>query len=92
MSNNNTQQEGEERDMSVSELNEKTKVPLGIAVTVALAFIGGALWINSNLEDIKHELMDIRREMALRQSREAMEIWIIRFRSENPTIKVPELK
>lgn len=78
--------------MLEAELNEKTKVPLGIAVLASSAFIGGALWINSNLQAIKHELSDIRREMAERQTRESMEIWIIRFRSENPTIKVPELK
>lgn len=92
MSKHNIKPEGEDGDMSEAELNEKTKVPLGIAVIVAGAFIGGALWINSNLQAIKHELSDIRREMAERQTRESMEIWIIRFRAENPTIKVPELK
>lgn len=74
------------------EITEQTRIPLGIAVTAAIAFVGGAIWINSSLTEIKHELSDIKRETLSRQSRESIEIWIIKFRAENPTIKVPELK
>jgi cell division protein FtsL len=91
----NEQTEGRHRGMSreeYEEISEKTRVPIGVAVTVAIAFIGGAIWINASLSDIKHELTDIKREMASRQSRDSLEIWIIKFRAENPNLKVPELK
>lgn len=98
--------EGDNRAMSREEyqvINERTGVPLAWAaaliVACASSFAGGAVWINSGFQEMKqefknfrYELTDIKREMATRQTRDSLEIWIIKFRAENPSLKVPELK
>ena len=42
--------------MGESELNEKTKLPLGLVVACIGAFLGGALWINNSLNKIDNRL------------------------------------
>lgn len=79
------------KGMSDSELTEKTKVPLGLVIATIIAFITGALWINNSLNQIRTELSLIKFGVNNTLSSRDMELWIMRFRLENPSIKVPEL-
>lgn len=77
--------------MSDSELNEKTKVPLGLVITTLIAFVGGAIWINNSLNQIRSELTFIKYSVSSQFTMRDMELWIMKLRAENPTVKVPEL-
>lgn len=85
-----TQTKGK-RGMADSELSEKTKVPLGLVLSTIVAFLAGALWINNSLNQIRGELTLIKFGVNNTMSARDMEIWIMKFRLENPTLKVPEL-
>lgn len=87
---NDRVQEGK-KGMPDSELNEKTKVPLGLVVAAIMAFIGGALWINNSLNQIRSELALIKFGVNNTLSSRDMELWIMKLRLENPNLKVPEL-
>lgn len=78
-------------EMSTSELSEKTKVPLGLVAATIVAFIGGALWINNSLNQIRSELALIKFGVNNTLSSRDMELWIMKLRLENPELKVPEL-
>lgn len=85
---------GEDRGitkMSASELTEKTKVPLGLVAATLVAFLGGALWINNSLNQIRSELALIKFGVDNTMSSRDMEIWVMKLRLENPSLKVPEL-
>ena len=75
----------------MSELNEKTKVPLGLVVITLTAFLGGAMWINNSLNQIRNELSIIKNSVSVQFTTRDMEIWIMKLRFDNPNLKVPEI-
>lgn len=79
------------KGMSDSELTEKTKVPLGLVIATIISFIAGALWINNSLNEIRNELTLIKIGVNSTLSARDMELWILRLRHDNPTLKVPDL-
>ncbi len=88
------------------ELNAKTKMPIGIALSCAAAMVGGALWINNALKDLKSELVEMRHaQQAVTQAQSQLlkeqsnyidkrdlENWTLRMQRENPALKIPEFK
>jgi hypothetical protein len=84
--------ENGKKGMSDSELNEKTKVPLGLVITTLAAFLGAAIWINNSLNQIRSELEIIKHSVSGQFTARDMEIWIMKLRLENPALKVPEVQ
>ena len=87
MSNNNT--EGKQGEMSESELNEKTKLPLALVVSCIAAFVGGALWINNSLNRIDNRLAAMERQVNDRWTGADMKLWTMQLRMDNPSLKIP---
>jgi len=82
--------ERETGDMSESELNEKTKLPLGLVVACIGAFLGGALWINNSLNKIDNRLAAMEARVSDRWTEGDMKIWVMRLQMDNPSLKIPE--
>jgi len=82
--------ERETGDMSESELNEKTKLPLGLVVACIGAFLGGALWINNSLNKIDNRLASMEARVSDRWTESDMRIWTMQLRMDNPNLKIPE--
>jgi len=76
--------------MSESELNEKTKLPLGLVVACIGAFLGGALWINNSLNKIDNRLAAMEARVSDRWTESDMRIWTMQLRMDNPNLKIPE--
>jgi hypothetical protein len=72
------------------ELNEKTKVPLGVVIACLTVFIGGALWITNSLNRIDNRLIAMETRMTERWTAADMKLWAMQLRMENPSLKVPE--
>lgn len=81
--------EGNTRGMSESELNEKTKLPLGLVVSCIIAFLGGALWISNSLNRIDNRLAAMERQVNDRWTSADMKLWTMQLRMDNPTLKIP---
>jgi hypothetical protein len=75
----------------VNELNRNTRVPIGIAVACAVAFIGGAVWLNSRLDSIDHRLKAMEGGLLDRWTARDMQIFALEFRMGNPELKVPDV-
>lgn len=75
--------------MSESELNEKTKLPLGLVVSCIIAFLGGALWISNSLNRIDSRLAAMERQVNDRWTTSDMKIWAMQLRMDNPALKIP---
>jgi len=71
-------------------INEKTRIPLGIAVATITAFMGGAIWLNNSLNKIDARLALIEGGTRDRFSGADMRIWVMQLRLDNPTLKIPE--
>ena len=83
------QQEGKSGEMSESELNEKTKLPLGLVVSCIIAFLGGALWISNSLNRIDNRLAAMERQVNDRWTSSDMKLWTMQLRMDNPSLKIP---
>jgi hypothetical protein len=98
-----------EKGMSESErieLNAKTKMPVGVALSCAVAMVGGALWINTALSALKSEIVEMRHaqqavvaaqgQLLKNQDnyidKRDLENWTLRMQRENPALKIPEFK
>lgn len=89
----NSFEHDETREMSAeekAEINEKTRVPIGLAVCCIGAFIGGALWLNNSLNRIDQRLQSMETRMSDRWTASNMKIWALQLRLENPSLRVPE--
>ena len=75
--------------MSESELNEKTKLPLGLVISCIVAFLGGALWISNSLNRIDNRLASMERQVNDRWTSADMKLWAMQLRMDNPNLKVP---
>lgn len=73
----------------MGELNEKTVMPMGLVIGCVAAFVGGAIWINSSLSEIKYSIASIEIKLNDRWTGQDMRLWIARLRLENPTMKIP---
>ena len=72
-------------------ISEKTRVPIGIAIGCAIAFIGGAVWLNSRLDTIDHRLSGMERSLLDRWTARDMQIFALEFQMKNPDAKVPDV-
>ena len=72
-------------------INEKTRVPIGIAVACAIAFIGGAVWLNTRLDAIDHRLGGMERSLIDRWTARDMQIFVLEMQMKNPEIKFPDV-
>lgn len=86
---NTENKEGNYSGMSESELNEKTKLPLGLVVSCIIAFLGGALWISNSLNRIENRLSAMERQGNDRWTAADMKLWTMQLRMDNPTLKIP---
>ena len=75
-------------------LSRDTLMPIGVVVSLLV----GAWWIGARMSDVQHEVALLRRDLSQIQTTAADSItrrewraWVMLFRSENPTLKVPEL-
>jgi len=85
---NNTNSKGEQ----MGELNEKTVMPMSLVVGCVVAFVGGAIWINSSLSEIKYSIAAIQIQLSDRWTGSDMKLWVARLKFENPTLTVPSTK
>ena len=88
---NREQTEGNIGKMSESELNEKTKLPLGLVVSCIIAFLGGALWISNSLNRIDNRLAAMERLSNDRWTSADMNLWTMQLRMDNPALKIPSV-
>lgn len=87
MSNNNNKSEG-----NMGELNEKTVMPMGLVIGCVVAFVGGAIWINSSLSEIKYSIASIQLQLSDRWTGSDMKLWVAKLKFENPNLKIPEAR
>jgi len=73
----------------MGEINEKTVMPMGLVIGCVAAFMGGAIWINSSLSDIKYSIAAIQLQLSDRWTGNDMKLWVARLKFENPTLKIP---
>jgi hypothetical protein len=84
----------------MSELNEKTKVPLGIAATFMVVVVGCTFWVNTTISTLQSQLKDLAFEIKFlsarldvmttdRIGRGDMDRWIDMLRATNPSLNIP---
>lgn len=74
---------------------DKTWIPIGVATTAIIAFCGGALWINNQLQTLAFSLNRLESKvegLQDRWTRENMHQWVELFRARNATLSVPEVR
>lgn len=81
-----------------AKLSPASLVPIGTAVAVGVAVIGGLLQANARLSEIEFSVRElslsagrIERGLSDYTTRAALVLWIEQTRSSNPTLKLPEL-
>lgn len=82
--------------MEEAKVNEKTWVPLGVAVAAIAAFAGGAVWLNTALVRIDLRLQGLE-EHHLKNDGRWVSInefftWSHMLRVQNPEIDLPDMK
>ena len=86
----------DEREKSMSEevqevINEKTRVPMGVAIACAIAFVSVAIWLNTRLEAIDHRLGGMERSLLDRWTGRDMQIFVLEMQMKNPELKFPDV-
>lgn len=76
----------------MGELNEKTVMPMGLVIGCVVAFVGGAIWINSSLSEIKYSIASIQLQLSDRWTGSDMKLWVAKLKFENPNLKIPEAR
>ena len=69
--------------MSIKEINEKTAVPIKLAVIIVASAVSASWWIGRSLDRIEHQLSI---GWTVHDSR----AWGRDFADKNPTVKVPD--
>lgn len=84
-------------DEAPTTLSDKTRVPLGWVISLILIVIGATIWLNNSLHgiDTKMSSLDVRLAGIESNSKDRvtptdMKVWLMKFRFENPGVKVPE--
>lgn len=86
----------------MSELNEKTKVPLGIAASFIVVVIGCTFWVNNTISGLQGNLKDLAYEIkALNTRLDALTadrwsgtdqvMWVEALKAKNPNLVVPDV-
>ena len=75
----------------IVELNRNTRIPIGVAIACAIAFLSGAVWLNTRLDAIDHRLSGMERSLLDRWTARDMQIFALEFRMANPGVTVPDV-
>ena len=82
-------------DKTVTRLSPDTWVPIGVALAAVIAFASGAVWINSNFQDLRYSVDALKAQVGetnhLRWTPQDMELWVERLRSRNKALDVPDV-
>jgi hypothetical protein len=83
-------------------LSPQTWVPISVAVSAILMFAAGAVWINSNFQEVKFankqlasDLDDVKqavKELRDRWTSRDMSQWVELLQAKNPTLSVPTIR
>lgn len=73
----------------MSELTERTRVPLKTAAACITLIVGLHIWLNSQLMDIKSRLTTIEANMGRRFTLMDMRLWVSELQRLNGTLKIP---
>lgn len=74
---------------------DKTWIPVGVAVSAIMAFAGGAVWINNQLQTLAFSLSRVEskvNDLQDRWSRDQMQNWVEILKARNSTLNVPEVR
>ena len=72
-------------------MNRNTRIPLYVAAACVVAFVTGAVWLNSRLDAIDHRLSGMERSLLDRWTARDMQIFALEFRMANPGVTVPDV-
>ena len=72
-------------------ITRETLIPVGVAVAIMVPAIGGWTWLSRQLDSIDRRLEAIERQSNGAVHETDINAWIRVMRSENPSIKVPDL-
>ncbi len=80
-----------------SDITERTRIPIWIAVAGITSFLGGAIWIKDSLNGLSNSIGLVNNRLTAMEAgtRDTitvrdMKIWVLQFKFDNPTIKVPD--
>jgi hypothetical protein len=83
-------------------LSPQTWVPISVAVSAILMFAAGAVWINSNFQEVKfanrelanglEEVKNTIKELRDRWTSRDMQQWVELLQAKNPTLSVPTIR
>jgi hypothetical protein len=71
------------------QIDERTRIPLKLAVTAILVVVGGHLWLMAQLNEIKLRLTLIEKNTTRRFTLNDMKLWAAELKSKNPNLNVP---
>ena len=68
-------------------LSKDTMLPLGMVITIC----AGVVWISTQLNTINFKLDTLENKLEDQWTKRDMENWGLRFKMENPNIKIPAI-